>query len=96
MTTLLKTVNLCKSYGALRVTDGVSLDIQTGELHAIIGPNGAGKTTLINQLSGELAALPCSNSRSLLFFAAAKKSVMTNIFFAPVCFNARSMSARWV
>ena len=56
MTTLLKTVNLCKSYGALRVTDGVSLDIQTGELHAIIGPNGAGKTTLINQLSGELAS----------------------------------------
>jgi len=56
MTTLLKTVNLCKSYGALRVTDGVSLDIQTGELHAIIGPNGAGKTTLINQLSGELVS----------------------------------------
>jgi len=56
MTTLLKTVNLCKSYGALRVTDGVSLDIRTGELHAIIGPNGAGKTTLINQLCGELAS----------------------------------------
>jgi branched-chain amino acid transport system ATP-binding protein len=56
MTTLLQTVNLCKSYGALRVTDGVSLDIQTGELHAIIGPNGAGKTTLINQLCGELAS----------------------------------------
>ncbi len=56
MNSMLKTVNLCKSYGALRVTDGVPIDIHTGELHAIIGPNGAGKTTLINQLCGELAS----------------------------------------
>jgi branched-chain amino acid transport system ATP-binding protein len=56
MSSLLKTTKLCKHYGALRVTDQVSLDIQAGELHAIIGPNGAGKTTLINQLSGELVS----------------------------------------
>ena len=52
---LLRTSDITKRYGALQVTDRVSLDIQPGELHAIIGPNGAGKTTLINQLSGELA-----------------------------------------
>lgn len=52
----LQTQGLVKRYGALLVTDQVSLDIRSGELHAIIGPNGAGKTTLINQLSGELAA----------------------------------------
>ncbi|WP_370301696.1 ABC transporter ATP-binding protein [Pseudooceanicola sp.] len=46
--------NLCKSYGALKVTDDVSLSVESGELHAIIGPNGAGKTTLISQLSGQL------------------------------------------
>ena len=50
----LQTERLVKRYGALLVTDDVSLDIRSGELHALIGPNGAGKTTLINQLSGEL------------------------------------------
>jgi branched-chain amino acid transport system ATP-binding protein len=44
--------NLAKNYGALNVTDDVTLDIEAGELHAIIGPNGAGKTTLIHQISG--------------------------------------------
>ncbi|RZS46701.1 ABC transporter ATP-binding protein [Sphaerotilus mobilis] len=50
----LQTEGLVKRFGALLVTDDVSLDIRSGELHALIGPNGAGKTTLINQLSGEL------------------------------------------
>lgn len=54
MTPVLQIENLTKNYGALRVTDQVSLTLNEGELHAIIGPNGAGKTTLINQLSGEL------------------------------------------
>jgi branched-chain amino acid transport system ATP-binding protein len=63
MASVLRTESLTKRYGALLVTDAVSLDIAEGELHAIIGPNGAGKTTLINQLSGELAP----NSGSVWF-----------------------------
>ena len=59
----LQTQGLVKRYGALLVTDHVSLDVRAGELHAVIGPNGAGKTTLINQLSGELA----SNEGSVVF-----------------------------
>ena len=51
---LLSIAHLAKAYGALKVTDDLSLDIPEGELHAIIGPNGAGKTTLIRQLAGSI------------------------------------------
>jgi branched-chain amino acid transport system ATP-binding protein len=54
MSARLEIRNLNKRFGALIVTESVSLDIAPGELHAIIGPNGAGKTTLIAQLSGQL------------------------------------------
>lgn len=49
---MLELRHLKKRYGALVVTDDVSLAIPHNELHAIIGPNGAGKTTLIHQISG--------------------------------------------
>ncbi|OHC82429.1 MAG: ABC transporter ATP-binding protein [Rhodospirillales bacterium RIFCSPLOWO2_12_FULL_67_15] len=51
---LLEVRNLAKSFGALRATDGVDLEVHEGETLAIIGPNGAGKTTLISQLAGNL------------------------------------------
>ena len=51
---LLELRHVRKAYGALVVTDDVSLSVEPGELHAIIGPNGAGKTTLIHQISGTL------------------------------------------
>jgi len=53
-TPLLEIRALTKSFGALRVTDKVSLDVHPGELHAVIGPNGAGKSCLIGQISGEM------------------------------------------
>ncbi len=51
---LLDVRGLVKTFGALRATDNVDLDIRAGETHAIIGPNGAGKTTLIGQLAGNI------------------------------------------
>jgi branched-chain amino acid transport system ATP-binding protein len=51
---LLRVDDLTKRFGGIVATDGLSLDIAPGELHAVIGPNGAGKTTLIAQLSGQL------------------------------------------
>lgn len=46
--------HLSKSFGALKATDDVSLDLRPGEIHALIGPNGAGKSTLIKQIAGEI------------------------------------------
>ena len=53
---LLMARDLTKTYGALKATDSLSLDVVHGEVHALIGPNGAGKTTAIRQLSGEAAS----------------------------------------
>ncbi len=52
---VLRLENLRKAFGALIVTDDLSLELMPGELHAVIGPNGAGKTTLIDQISGLIA-----------------------------------------
>ncbi len=50
--TLLSLENLSKNYGALKVTDDVSLQVTQGEIVGILGPNGAGKTTLFNLIAG--------------------------------------------
>ncbi|HUC48694.1 MAG TPA: ABC transporter ATP-binding protein [Xanthobacteraceae bacterium] len=55
---------LCKSFGGLRVTTNVCLNVAPGERRLIIGPNGAGKTTLFNLITGELS--PDSGAVSLL------------------------------
>jgi branched-chain amino acid transport system ATP-binding protein len=52
MTALLQITDLAVSYGAVPAVDGVSLEIEPGELRVILGANGAGKTTIIKAILG--------------------------------------------
>ena len=49
---LLSIKDLAVSYGAVPAVNGVSLEINTGELRVILGANGAGKTTIIKAILG--------------------------------------------
>jgi branched-chain amino acid transport system ATP-binding protein len=51
---LLALHGVSKSYGALKVTQDVTLAVQAGQTLGILGPNGAGKTTLFNLISGDV------------------------------------------
>jgi ABC-2 type transport system ATP-binding protein len=46
--------NLVKQYGKFTAVDGVTLDVQPGEIHGFLGPNGAGKTTSLRMIAGLL------------------------------------------
>ncbi|MGB4346765.1 MAG: ATP-binding cassette domain-containing protein, partial [Burkholderiaceae bacterium] len=51
---LLALQGVSKSFGALKVTDDISLSVTEGEVLGILGPNGAGKTTLFNLITGDV------------------------------------------
>jgi branched-chain amino acid transport system ATP-binding protein len=51
---LIRISNLEVAYGVIKAIQGVSLDVETGEIVTLIGSNGAGKTTLLRTISGLL------------------------------------------
>jgi ABC-2 type transport system ATP-binding protein len=51
MTAILTVKDLVKKYGDFTAVNGISFDIQAGEIFSLLGPNGAGKTTTISILS---------------------------------------------
>jgi len=48
---IVKVDGLTKVFGALKAVDGVSFEVDEGEIFGFLGPNGAGKTTTINMLT---------------------------------------------
>ena len=49
---ILKTTNLCKSYGKTKVLDNLNIKVTKGSIYGFVGKNGAGKTTLIRLICG--------------------------------------------
>jgi len=55
--------DLVKQYGQIRAVDGISFDVQAGEIFGLLGHNGAGKTTTIRMLTGR--ARPTSGTATI-------------------------------
>ena len=60
---IIKTIDVCKSFGEKVALDHISLDIPEGRIFGLLGPNGAGKTTLIRIIN----RITIPNSGQVLF-----------------------------
>ena len=49
---ILKVVDIKKSFAGVQALKGVSMEIEAGEIHCLAGENGSGKSTLIKIVSG--------------------------------------------
>ena len=60
---MIRTEQLTKRYGRLAAVDGISFEVQPGEVLGFLGPNGAGKTTTLRMLTGFIT--PTSGTASI-------------------------------
>ncbi len=54
MTAAFEAREISRTFGPVRALSRVTIDLKSGEVHAIIGENGAGKSTLMNIISGKI------------------------------------------
>jgi len=49
---VVRLTDIVKTYGAMQVVHGISLDVQDGEFIVLVGPSGCGKSTLLRMIAG--------------------------------------------
>ena len=81
---LLEVRDLTKEYRrGVRANDGLSLDVQAGEVFGLLGPNGAGKTTLVAQVLGLLTPTAGHNHLDGVDVAAHPEVARTSCSYQP-------------
>jgi len=70
----IETAALTRRFDSFTAVDGVSFDVQRGEIFGFLGPNGAGKTTTIRMLLGLLA--PTSGRAAVLGFDIVRQTAL--------------------
>jgi ABC-2 type transport system ATP-binding protein len=51
MTSVISVKKVKKYFGKVKALDGVSIEVEKGQIYGLLGPNGAGKTTLVRALA---------------------------------------------
>jgi ABC-2 type transport system ATP-binding protein len=64
MDAMIETENLTKRFGDILAVDGLTLELEAGEVFGFLGPNGAGKTTTIRMLTALIS--PTSGEATVL------------------------------
>ncbi|MFW6117424.1 MAG: ATP-binding cassette domain-containing protein [Thermoproteota archaeon] len=54
MECIIRAEDLCKEFDGVQAVDGVSFEVEKGEVFGFLGPNGAGKTTTVRMITGVL------------------------------------------
>jgi ABC-2 type transport system ATP-binding protein len=77
VTSAVSAVGLTKVYGGVRAVDGVSFDVEAGEVFSLLGPNGAGKTTTVEML--ECLRTPTSGDAYIMGYSIRNRSEVGKI-----------------